>query len=129
REPRHLAPDLAEPHDAHGLAGDLLTGEALPTMPALLAFEPQYILAEHQHGKEDELGERTRMHTARRRDGDGALRQSDAVGELADTRARRLDPAQTRPRCERRRELERPEVEQHLRLVEQRVPALSRGGV
>src|SRR3954470_21610717 len=66
------------------------------------------------------------MHAARSRDDDRALSQPDALDETVDACARALDPAQARTRREARRELERPEIEQDLRLVEKLLPSLAR---
>ena len=123
-------PILPRPTTHTVLPAHLLAGEALPVMLALFALEPQHVLAEHQHREHDELGKRPRVHAARRRDRDRALGQPDTLGELAD--ARRSSPGSSagcgRAR-ERRRKLERPEIEEHLGLVEERVPALSRAGI
>src|SRR3954469_20358481 len=66
------------------------------------------------------------MHAARSRDDDATFPQADTLDETADACARALDPTQARARREARRELERPEVEQDLCLVEKPLPALAR---
>ena len=83
----------------------------------------QRLLAEHQHPEQRELGERPGVHAARGRHHDVRLEQPDPLHEAPDPGARALDPPKLRPRGERRGELQRPEVEEDLRRVEQLLPA------
>jgi hypothetical protein len=87
------APDLAEADDGERFLLEGVDCAALPVVRPLFGSHPWPALCEVQHGEYGILGQRARVHACGVRDDDRCVNKLEAADPLADTGARRLDPA------------------------------------
>ena len=124
-QPRRLGPNFPQPDDPGRLAPQVGRGKALPVMGTLARLQVREPAKVVENAHQAELGQRRRMHPARRRKNrvGHAHVIPHALDKLADARARRLHPAhvgrnlgQILPVC-------LVEVEEDVRLCQQLTPA------
>src|SRR5258705_8342746 len=67
---RYFLADASKADDRERFSGELLAAVARPMLGLLLTLHSEVILREHEHGHEAEVGQRSRVYAARRRDDD-----------------------------------------------------------
>ena len=130
-QPGHLAPDLAQPEQEQGLAGQLPERAAGlgPDLGPLVLDQPGQLLGHGQQPEDGELGQRHRVDAAGGGDDDplqGLGRQPGLADLLAGTGAGGVDPAQPGQAVDRLGQAlggVAGDAEQHLGPVQQGPPA------
>ena len=124
RHASHFLPNRAYPHDGETPIRQIARGEAHPPTFSLIGKHLRDLPPEHENGHQGVLGQRYRMDpTGRREHRCGhSLRISMSGHELADAGAGRLDPPKRGRELGQVLQVSSVEIEQHLRLGEQRHP-------